>query len=397
MDDIKAEIWYEMQKTLFVENTAVFLAATDGASVLSNDGKKYHKPILSKPRSGTYTPYSDITYKQKTASKQTLTVDTFEYAAEEIDWTDKAQTGKYDPVSQSGAAIQKILNNRIEQYFLSAISGALHTIDGETLNGAAGSYVSFKEGAIFDAFEAADTKLGSADAPFDSRVLVAGPHMVAAIRRLKSQRETPLGDSVLANGVIGPWNGYTIVQNNNLPYSATLNLATQVTEGDTVTIAGVTFTFNATPSGAGSVDIGSDVDVTRANLAAAINDSGTAGTTYIQLGTENAYILREKRHVVATNDNSANTLTIAGFGDIVVSGTLTDTTDGWTGHLQKAIFMPRGAIDLVVQIDPNNIRIIEKEKGFADLVKALVGAGTKMFDDGARVSAYMKVDASAWK
>lgn len=37
-----------MQKTLFVENTAVFLADTDAAAVLSDTGNKVHKPIMSK-------------------------------------------------------------------------------------------------------------------------------------------------------------------------------------------------------------------------------------------------------------------------------------------------------------------------------------------------------------
>jgi hypothetical protein len=397
MDDLKVEIWYEMQKTLFVENTAVFLASTDAASVLSQDGKKYHKPILSKARTGTYTPYQDITYKQQSASKQTLEVDTYEYGAEEIDWTDKKQTGKYDPVAFSATSMQRNLNTRIEQNFLSKVTGAKHVIDGETMGGAASSLVDFSGPTIMDVFESAESKLSSADVPQSDRVAVFGPHAISAMRKLKTQRETPVGDSVMTNGVVGPWNGWTLVQNNNLPYSATFNMATQPTDGDTVTIAGVTFTFRASPSAAGDVDIGADADASRANLAAAINDSGTAGTTYIQLGTEDSFILREKRHVRATNNNSPNTMTITGYGDIVVSETMTATSDGWTDQKQDAYMGVRGAIDLVVQIDPSDIRIIEKEKGFADLVKSLLGMGAKMFDDGARASIDLKVDASNWK
>ncbi len=398
MDDLKLEIWYEMQDTLFVENTALFLADTDAAAVLSDKGNKVHQPILSKARTGTYTPYQDITYKQQAASKQTLTVDQFKYAAEEIDWTDKRQTSNYDPVAFSAKSMQRNLNNRIEQYFLSKITGAKHSIDGQTVGGASGSYLGFSGPTIFDVFEAADSKLSSFDVPTMNRVAVVGPHSVAAIRKLKSQRESPLGDTVLANGIIGPWNGWTIVQNNNLPYSAVLGLATNPTANDTITIAGVTFTFvGSIGSTAGNVLIGSDVDTTRASLAAAINGSSGAGTTYVELATEDIFILREKRAITATNDNSGNTLTLAGYGDVVVASDLTDTTDAWTSQKQDSYFGVRGAIDLVVQIDPNNIRIMEKEKGFADLVKSLVGFGAYMFDDGARASVDVKIDASSWK
>ena len=131
MDDLKLEIWYEMQETLFVENTAsVPRRYRRCQPSFRTQGKKVHQPILSKARTGTYTPYSDITYKQQSASKQTLTVDQFKYAAEEIDWTDKRQAANYDPVQFSARSMQRNLNNAIEQYFLSKITGAKHTIDG---------------------------------------------------------------------------------------------------------------------------------------------------------------------------------------------------------------------------------------------------------------------------
>jgi hypothetical protein len=155
-------------------------------------------------------------------------------------------------------------------------------------------------------FEAADTKLGAADVPSGERVGVFGPHAISAMRKLKSQRETPLGDTVLANGIIGPWNGWTIIQNNNLPWSAMLTIATQPTDGDTVTIAGVVFTFKTTlGSTAGQVLIGGSASAARTNLKSAIEGGGTAGTDYVELDTEDQFILREKRHVratISTND-----------------------------------------------------------------------------------------------
>lgn len=49
---------------------------------------------------------------------------------------------------------------------------------------------------------------------------------------------------------------------------------------ETVTIDGIVYTWKAAPSAAYEVDIGANVTACRDNLKAAINDSGTAGTTY---------------------------------------------------------------------------------------------------------------------
>lgn len=56
--------------------------------------------------------------------------------------------------------------------------------------------------------------------------------------------------------------------------------ATNVDEGDTVTVDGITYTFRATPSNPYDVDIGASAAASLDNIKAAVNDSGTAGTTY---------------------------------------------------------------------------------------------------------------------
>ena len=124
------EFWGDMQKVLWVENTAVAMLSDEQLTgLISTDGKKAHKPIISLPHTGTYTPYSDITFNRKTASKQTLEVNTYRYAADEVDVTDKNQT-RY-PLTEDAAVNQmKVLNNKIEQLVMSKISGAFHTIQG---------------------------------------------------------------------------------------------------------------------------------------------------------------------------------------------------------------------------------------------------------------------------
>ena len=383
MDDIRQEFWGDLQADLFTANTAVYLANQQLENLISTTGYKAHKPILSHPDIGTYTPHTDIDFDSKSATKQTLEVDTFEYAAEDIDITEKNQT-PYDLLQHSLTSIRKGLMNRVEQKFLGEIANANHSISGSPVEVSAVN--------ILDILEEAEGKLGAFDAPYETamRALVLGPRTVAKLRRAKSDRETRLGDSVLENGVVGPWQGWTVVQNNNLPWSATLKIDAQPTEGDTVTISGVVFTFKATPVSAGDVDIAAAATA-RANLKAAIEGGAGAGTAYIELSNRDKFILRRKRKVTTSN---AETMVFAGFGDISVSETLTDATNVWASQEQKAVFMVRGAIDMVLQF--MDLKVGDKEKGFADLPKGIIGVGTKTFSDGADLMVSLTQDVSGF-
>lgn len=392
MNDVRQEFWGDLQADLYVANTAVYLANQSLSELISTTGYKAHRPILSHPQVGTYTPHQEISFEEKSATKETLTVDTFEYAAEDIDITESKQS-PYDLLGHSLMSIRKGLMNGVEQKFLSEITNAEHSISG--------SPVEVTTNNILDILEEAEGKLGAFDAPYETsmRAAVLGPRTVARLRRAKSDRESGLGDSVLANGVVGPWQGWTVVQSNNLPYSATLELATNPQDGDTVTIAGVTFEWqdnleDVTPGNVGVLRDSAAVDVSRANLVACINDSGTAGTNYVQMDAKSNFIIRRKRRITATNDNSGDKMTIAGFGDISVSDDLTNTTDTWADQQQESVFMIRGAIDMVLQF--MDLKVADKEKGFADLPKGIIGVGTKTFSDGALLMVNLTQDVSSF-
>ena len=54
--------------------------------------------------------------------------------------------------------------------------------------------------------------------------------------------------------------------------------------------------------------------------------------------------------------------------------------------------MVRGAIDLVLQF--MDLKVGDKEKGFADLPKGMIGVGSNMFDDGKVLTVNLTQDAS---
>jgi len=131
MDDARQEFWGDLQVDLFVTNSAVYLANQSLENLIRTDGRKAHRPILSHPQVGTYTPHGEISFETKTATKQTLEVDTFEYAAEDIDVTEEKQT-PYNLLEHSLKSIRRGLNNRVEQEFLGNITSADHDINGGT-------------------------------------------------------------------------------------------------------------------------------------------------------------------------------------------------------------------------------------------------------------------------
>ena len=378
---------------MFVENTAVFLAGTDAASVLAKDGRKFHKPILSHPSVGTYSPTATINDKDLSSSDEELEVDTFKYASVYIDDTQKKQSA-YDISEWVATSMQKQLNSAVEQAFLNKVkTDAVHTVDAASVGGSAGSNIELLASNATKVFTASHTKLDTVDAGRYGRVAVVGPHSVGVLREVKSGRETVLGDTVLENGIIGPWQGWIVVQNNNLPWTATLTIAVQPTDGDTVTIAGVTFTLKDDISGgtAGYVAIGGSAAAARQNLVYAVTGTGTVGTHYNDISSENRFVM-QKRNLSCT---TAEAMAFTGNGDIVVAEAFNSDSNLWSAQTQYSWFGLRGATDLALQM-PTRVESIRVEDRFGDRIKALEGYGIKTFADGARGLIAVKLDASVW-
>lgn len=393
LSSLNREFWTAaVQRSLWVENTAFYVANTALRNLAAGDGDTVNKPILSYPAMATYTPGTDITTQALTASNEQLSIGTWSAALVTIDDTEKVQS--YYQVGQLTAdRMMKIHKNKLEQAVLAEVTNSLHSIDAGNVGGSAGSDISVTTDNVPMIFTAAGTKLNAVDAPMAGRVAIVGAHTLEQLLLQQANRWTNMGDTVNQVGRIGTLFGWEVVYNNNLRFTASLALASTPTDGDTVSIAGVTFTFKATPVLAGAVDIGTDGPTSLDNLVAAINDSGTVGSTYIQLSAENRFLLTSKRSVVAVDGTTE--LGITGYGDIVVAETLTAAADVWSAQHQDSLFCVKGAVDLVVQIPPK-VEVDRDPDQFADIVKSLLGYGKKTFADGAREMVRVKINASSW-
>ena len=378
IDSLNREHWSpRLQRVYFTENSAVFLAGTDAADTLSSDGRKFHKPILSVVQDEAYTPGVDINLSDIEAEDQELVVDEKRSASAYIDDVSIRQN-YYSAVSRVASDITSRHNNRIEQHFLSKISEAENELDIGILDPT----------NSIDVVNDGHSRLDSNDVPNMNRVIVIGPKTAGVYRKTSYQRETMLGDQVYANGVVMSKLGIPFVINNNLPWTATLDLSTAPTAGDTVTVEGVTFTFvTSVGTAPGNVVIG-DAATSRANFKAALENGAGAGTTYVPVSRKDRFTL-SKRAVTVTTDAQA---VFNGFGDISVDETLTDG-NGFTKQEQSLWFGMRGATDLVVQL-PGSVEFTRKERGHGTIAKGLALYGAKTFEDGAIALVNMKHDTS---
>lgn len=399
LSDLNPEFWAkEAQRSLFVENKAMAIANTQLRNILAGEGRKAHRTIMSYPASATYTPGSDITVTPLTGDKETLEVDTFLASLVSIDDTEEKQS----ILALGSMAMQRMMkdhNNRIEQAVLAQITNARHTLDDGNVGGTSGNNMELNSDVIPQVFVSADTKLDAIDAPKAGRTAVVGSHFMRWLKLQQAGRDTVFGDGVNTRGIVTNLFGWDIIESNNLPYSAVLTMVTEPSNGETVTIAGVVFTFHSTlPTDPGGLHATGTADTTRANFANALNAPATAiaetaSAGYTPISEEDVFLLRDKRRITATNNNSSDTLTIAGYGDIVVSETLSATGDGWGSQRQDSLFCVRGCIDQVVQMPPK-VEVGREPKQFADLIKSLLGYGVKTFADGAREMVRVKINAS---
>lgn len=396
--DLKPEFWAkESQRSLFVENKAMAIANTQLRNILAGEGRKAHRTIMSYPASQTYVPGTDITVTALTGSKETLEVDTFLSSLVTIDDTEEKQS----IIALGELAMKRMMkdhNNRIEQAVLAQVTNARHTLDDGNVGGTSGNNMVLNTDVVPQVFTSADTKLDAIDAPKAGRTAVVGGHFMRWLKLQQAGRDTVFGDGVNTRGVVTNLFGWDIIESNNLPYYCVMTIATQPTDGDTFTIAGVTFTFKTTQgSSAGVINICSDAAHTLDNVVTTLNALATSvaeatDAGYNKISDEDIFLLRDKRRIVAT-ELTSTTLSIAGYGDIVVSETFTSANNFFSSQRQDALFCVRGCIDQVVQMPPK-IEVGREPKQFADIIKSLLGYGVKTFADGAREMVRVKIDAS---
>jgi hypothetical protein len=226
--------------------------------------------------------------------------------------------------------------------------------------------------------------------------LVVDSYAASDIDQYLLAKNIDLAGAVFKNGFAGPIKSAQLYISNNLTSTSVLSMATNPTAGDTITYNGVVWTAQCNvPAVAGEFDIGGSADATRAILENAFNGSATgqnSATGYFEVSAANRALMSG---VVATNNDTANTLTIVrtGGGRVLVSETFTDGTDTWTANYLNCYYGKKGAIDLVLQ-DMKEVDIRPTADRRGNNIFSSYLAGIKTFTDGSKKFLNVKINVA---
>lgn len=392
------EVWSKEYQTVFYKKNVAKQIADMSFQAQMKKGDTLDRVYRSDLSSSlaAYTRGTDITITDVTDTAETLSVNAQFAAGIYRDDFDAIQAS-LDFAEQYGKDMAVYASNQVDADVLGQWSVATSTVDDGTLGGTSGNGIVVTTSNILKIFSQAKKKIKRLNIDDSNLFAVISPDVEQVLIEYGAGRDTVMGDGKNENGRITNFYGFDIFVSNQLGTSAVLSLATQPTDGDTVTINGVVFTFKTTlGTTAGNVYTVTNVDTTRANLAALINTPGTTTANGVALSVANQNIMR---NCTATNDNTADTLTLnyKGLGVLAVSETLTDATDTWTvGKTQQHLLMgQKGGTTVVMQKEPS-IETKEEPKRFGKNI--LVGElyGFKTFADGAKRLVDVKVDTTSF-
>lgn len=392
------EIWAkEQQEVFYKKNVALAIADTSYNSAMMNRGDTLNRTRRSSLSVYAYTRGTAMTAQELTDTNEQLSVNKQYYILAYVDDFDQIQD-KYDIAMNYGKDAAESLSQQVDADVLGEVFNATSTVDDGTIGGTAGNGITVSTSNILKVFGAARKKMRLLNVTGENLFATISPDVEDILFQNDAARVTDLGDDAYRNGYIGKLNGFKLFETNNLAGSAVLALATQPTANDTIVIEGVTFTFvGSIGTTAGNVLIGVNVDATRGSLATLINAPATTTATGVALSTENAQ--KFLACVTATNDDTANTLTVKykGVGTLTVSETLTDGTDTWTAAKikQHCLFGVMGNPVLVMQRTPTVLRKDVPDKIGKNIVNAVL-YGVKTFTDNAKQMVNVELRADTW-
>lgn len=346
-------------------------------------GDRIHRPYPNDLVVNNYTKYTDTTQQDLIGTDEYLDIDQskeISFAIDEVDWIQN----KYDLENSYVERAAYRLSNDIDGSVLGEVVNAAISCDGSDI-GSSGA-ISLSTSNCLNAIMTAGAKLTANGCEMDKTwALVVSPKTASIIAQTVAQDWFSLADLALKNGYAGNFAGYKVYSSNNVFHKRTISFSSVVAT-DEITVAGVTFTFvSSIGSTAGNVLKGANDAAALTNLAAAINGTSGAGTTYIEVSAaDRAKLKNAKAHL----DGTTGVLTTAGA--VLVS--TPDTTITVGNAEEHAILCRPGAIDLVMQ---QNIDVrktpLPKQKADYYIISCLYGK--KTFTEGKNRMVDIKIAA----
>lgn len=342
----------KVQDFLVNDLVATRVAQLSFPGVTLDYGREIEMPYLTPGRPQTYVPGTDLAIDDTTSTSDTLTINTRIASTFYSDVTEYKQvTPKFNDTLAQNCAYS--LSNRIDQSLIqTGINGAnsVNLVTGGTLSSATMLPIATEAYAKLG-------RNGKLKPGRDRAFMFIAPEQ----HSLLVQNATAVGfnaadgvinDTWQGNSYAGRWYQFDTFITNNLPYTVVYTAATIPTDGDTVVVQGVTFTYKTTlGSTPGNVLIGGGNTDAIDNLVLAINGGAGAGTNYVEISTENRRNFQNNQ--VAAGTRSGNTTTITAFG--IIDGTTpvnVAANAGFGTETSSMLFGAYGSLAGALQILP---------------------------------------------
>lgn len=314
------------------------------------DGQTVDRPYRSDLYAESITRGTALNNQDITTTSDTLTVNKYVGMLFNVDKIDKAQN-KWDAARVYAEDAAKKLAIIIDAEVLYQVRNANDTVDYNDLDSTqtAGLPIPVTAANVYRLFTIAGRKLDSNNVGPEDRFAVISSEVKQAVLEYYGGKESALGDKTSEYGNLGRAFGFELYHSNNLTGSARWTPANQPSDGDTITIEGVVFTFETgSLDAAGKVKSETSTAVTIDNLVAFGNSGGVATTAqgYVLSAADQ----RTARNFVFVDGTTYVDVYVKGTPNVTVAGS--DAADTWTLKTQHNVFGQKGAIDCVTQIEP---------------------------------------------
>ena len=342
------------QENLYAVNVANVICEVD----TDKTGTVYN-PFTSRPTAinGTAAATTTYTAGSYTADADSLQVNRRAGAAEHVDSYDWKSVD-FGLLEDRGKNMGQTISQVIDGYILNlpVSTSGVSTLGDAGVAGAATPWTS-SNSVIDDIINTCIQELDLANSGA-KRFMVVSAYEANDLRGYLQTTGNMVGDEVIRAGIpsqvtkIGTtFSGVDVFQSNNITQEVVLGLATNLTDGDTITIGGVEITFVDALTGASAeVHICGTVDATAAELAEFLNAPGTSvaeGTNAgISAATGEDLATLTRLDISATASAGDDEVTITTKGTVKVAETLTDGTDTFGTPYRFLVFGDYGSINL---------------------------------------------------
>lgn len=344
------------------------------------------------------TAYTDMTSQVVSDAAETLTVDQNKGIMFQLSEKEIVQAGPLNPGEFIGAKLAEKVAIYVDGDVLAQTVNAAYAFDAGDLTTMAstGTPITINSTTAPQMSMRMPAKLRKNNQTLSNMAFVIDSYGISDLFQYLLGKNADFVNSMFQNGYVGEQvAGAKVYVSENLTGEAVLGLATTPTDGDTVTINGTVFTFKTIlGSTAGNVLISGSADAARANLTALVNAPSVTTTYGVALAAADIVNVSKTLRLTATNDNTANTMTIVGKGSgrLTVAETFTDGTDAWTKNFIHAYFGKEGAIDVVIQKDVKADMRPEPKQPTTNIISRVL-YGIKTFADGSKKFLDVKISA----